>query len=209
MPRSNASSKRVFFTEPSDDKDGVDFERVIPVPKIDYSHDRFGWPECSSSVDEALVVLGRAELQCMRRYGSGPEETVDDLIKRAWERPSPRGGSTQELKFGNGDIAFTAAEYGLDFVQELQIRDVETFRAEYIRRCPHNVAQARLAISAHAETGFANSLDWTIANWGTKWHPRYSTHSIDKQGAAISSISRPRGRLLSRCLKRSLPYSLR
>ena len=46
------------FTEATEDRDGIDFERIIPMPKVD-------WPECSSSTDDALVVLGRPELQCM------------------------------------------------------------------------------------------------------------------------------------------------
>jgi len=65
-----------FFAEPTEDRNGIDFERIIPMPKVD-------WPECSSLVDEALVVLGRPELQWMG------EKTVDDLIKRALKMRRP------------------------------------------------------------------------------------------------------------------------
>ena len=61
------------FTEPTEGRNGIDFECVIPMPKVD-------WPECSSSVDTALVVLGRPELHVC--FG-GSEKTVDDLIERA------------------------------------------------------------------------------------------------------------------------------
>jgi hypothetical protein len=132
------------------DDNGIDFDRIIPMPKI-------YWPECSTGVDEALAVLGRTELQKLQRHGT----TVADLIKLAWEWPPSSH---------------------LGWVQKLQIRDAETFRAEYNKRYPHYIAEAQAAISAHAETGYANSLDWATANWGTKWHPRESEYCIDEQG---------------------------
>ena len=109
------------FTEPTEGRDGIDFERIIPMPKVD-------WPECSSSTDDALVVLGRPELRCFGGGSTKTTKTVDDLS-------------------------------------------------------PHNIAQARLTISAHEQTGFANSLYWACANWGTKWRPSISTFDgVDERG---------------------------
>jgi hypothetical protein len=120
-------------------------------------------------------VLGRPELHVC--FG-GSEKTVDDLIERALkicaDPPEP---------FFPGEAAFSLDGYHLGFVQQLGIRDAHTFKAEYIKRYPDEIAQARLAISAHEQTGFANSLYWACANWGTKWRPSISTFDgVDERG---------------------------
>jgi hypothetical protein len=68
-----------LFTEPPkggppEDHTGIDFERIIPMPKIE-------WPKCWSPVDDALVFLGRPDLHVCSPHRRS-EQAVEEAVKQ-------------------------------------------------------------------------------------------------------------------------------